>query len=579
MELQHINIENLNTTTINVRKKGAKDIGDILPSIRSLGVLQPLLVRPNKDDTKCQGFEIVAGQRRFYAVQKLAEEAKESGISVDPLPCIVMEAGDDAKAIEASLAENIARLPMDEIDQYKAFSALSKQGQSVEYIASQFGISKRLVTQRLAIANLILPILNAYRAEKINAMTIRQLTMATKKQQKEWLELFNGDGYAPQGSHLKEWLFGGADIQVDTALFDLETYKGGIITDLFSENRYFDDAPKFWELQNIEIAKAKERYLDNGWSQVNILEVGESWYKWDFTKIAKTKGGAVYIEISRNGEVTFNEGYLTTKAVELLKKAESADEDTTPVLKPELTKAMQNYLDLHRHSAVRTELLNHSGVALRLCVAQMIAGSSLWSIKADAQKANTEVISHSLETNNAEDKFDDQRQVVRDLLGCGKDTNDTLVQRKEDWKNCHDLYEVFAKLIALTDEQVTTIITFVVAETLPNGSAMVEVLGEMLCVDMMESWSPDDAFFDLLRDKEAINAIIKHVGTKASADGNISATAKVQKGIIRDYLDGTRTGGKKDWEPRYMRFPMASYTKRGGIEAMSNWKSVKKHFC
>lgn len=61
MELQHINIENLNTTALNVRKKGAKDIGDILPSIRSMGVLQPLLVRPKTDDPKGQGFEIVAG--------------------------------------------------------------------------------------------------------------------------------------------------------------------------------------------------------------------------------------------------------------------------------------------------------------------------------------------------------------------------------------------------------------------------------------------------------------------------------------------------------------------------------------
>ena len=41
-------------------------------------------------------------------------------------------------------------------------------------------------------------------------------------------------------------------------------------------------------------------------------------------------------------------------------------------LKPELTKAMQNYLDLHRHAAVRTELLGHQGIALRLAVAQII---------------------------------------------------------------------------------------------------------------------------------------------------------------------------------------------------------------
>ena len=111
MELQHIELNNLKTTALNVRKKGAKDIDDLVPSIRSLGLLQPLLVRQN-----CEGYEIIAGQRRFYALQKLSEEQ-----NIEPVPCIIMAQGDDAKAIEASLAENVARLPMDEIDQSHLF--------------------------------------------------------------------------------------------------------------------------------------------------------------------------------------------------------------------------------------------------------------------------------------------------------------------------------------------------------------------------------------------------------------------------------------------------------------------------
>lgn len=194
MELQHINLNDLKPASINVRKKGGKDVGDLIPSIRSLGVLQPLLVRPN-----CEGFEVVAGQRRYHALAALAEEGVD-----DPVPCIVMADGDDAKAIEASLAENIARLPMDEIDQYKAFAALVKQGASVEDIASQFGVTERLVTQRLAIANLIGPILTAYRKDEIDPQTVRILTMATKSQQKKWIELFKReDEHAPLGYRLK----------------------------------------------------------------------------------------------------------------------------------------------------------------------------------------------------------------------------------------------------------------------------------------------------------------------------------------------------------------------------------------
>ena len=134
---------------------------------------------------------------------------------------------------------------------------------------------------------------------------------------------------------------------------------------------------------------------------------------------------------------------------------------------------------------------------------------------------------------------------------------------------------------------------------------MVEVLGNLLSVDMADCWQVNETsaqsvsvrsiFLDLLRDKEAINAMLKHIGGKRVADGNISATAKVQKKIIADYLDGTREGGKQEagsaiarqgskkatssnWQPRYMDFPMRAYTKRDGINAIEDWKAVKKHY-
>lgn len=573
MKLQHIKIENLKTTNLNVRKKGGKDIGDLLPSIRSMGILQPLLVRPN-----CEGYEIVAGQRRYYAAQKIAEEVSETGASIEPLPCIIMEAGDDAKAIEASLAENIARLPMDEIDQYKAFSALVKQGLSAEDIAAQFGITERLVQQRLAIANLINPILSAYRKEEISAGTIRSLTLATKRQQKQWWELFKSDEYAPQGHSLKEWLFGGANIPTSNALFDVEDYKGAIVSDLFGDVRFFADTDKFWSIQNQVIARAKERYLANGWSDVILLEIGDYWSSWEYCKTAKKDGGKVYVRIANDGEVTFHEGYLTEKEAKRLEKASNGTEPEKPTERPELTKPMQNYLDLHRHSVVRTELLSQNDIALRLAVAQIIAGSSLWTIHADPQKANTDAIAESLATNKAEDKFAEERQKVRELLDWSDDVADTIVPAKNDWQRQNDIHEMFAKLIELDDATVTRILTFVVAESLPAGSTIVETLGNLLSVEMGEYWQVDTAFLDLHRDKEAINAMLKHIGGKRVADGNISATAKVQKKIIADYLDGTRQPQKKDWQPRYMDFPMCAYTKRGGIPAIENWNSAKKHY-
>ena len=208
MKMIHLNLEQLTLSPLNVRKIGGKEIADLVPSIRSLGIIQPLLVRQIAQDGADNGdgtgtasrYEIVAGQRRYHALVKLAGD----GIA-DPVPCMVMEDGEDAKAVEASLSENIARLPMDEIDQYKAFAALQKTGLDIPEIASRYGVTERLVGQRLAIATIMQPILNAYRREEIGADTLRAMTMATPRQQKAWWKLFRDEeAYAPQGRALRE---------------------------------------------------------------------------------------------------------------------------------------------------------------------------------------------------------------------------------------------------------------------------------------------------------------------------------------------------------------------------------------
>ncbi len=563
MKLTHLKLEEIFPSKLNVRKKGGGDISDLLPSIRSLGVLQPLLVRPDGE-----AYEIIAGGRRYRALLKLAEE----GIA-EPVPCAVMEEGDDAKAIEASLAENIARLPMDEIDQYKAFAALVKKGMDPADVAAQFGVTERLVKQRLAIANLIGPILTAYRKEDIDPGTIRILTLATKAQQKAWWELFTDEEqYPPYGQALKDWLFGGQHIPVTAALFAEEEYPGAIIADLFGEERYFADAASFWPLQNKAIAEKRDAYLAAGWKEVVILEPGERFATWEHAKVARKKGGKVFIAIARNGAVTFHEGYLTAKEARRLEKAQAGksgegDGDAaadTKVSRPECTKAMVNYIDLHKHAAVRTGLLAHPKVALRLSVAHIIAGSSLWSVHPEPQKAHSGDIGESLAGSAAEKQFSKEREAIRTLLAIeepGADEDHRIVPPGL-FKHERELADILAMLLPMDDGTVLRILTFVMAETLEAGTGLIEGLGLLLKTDMADWWSPDDTFFDLLRDKPAINAMLREVADEATADAHLSSTAKVQKKIIADCLSGEGRTKVEDWQPRYMRFPGTGYTGR-----------------
>src|SRR3546814_11647409 len=95
----------------------------------------------------------------------------------------------------------------------------------------------------------LFPYTTLFRAE-IDAETIRHLTLANKAQQRAWLALFEGDDtYAPRGSQLKAWLFGGGAISVKAALFDMADYSGQIVTNLFEEDGYFADSDAFWAAQ------------------------------------------------------------------------------------------------------------------------------------------------------------------------------------------------------------------------------------------------------------------------------------------------------------------------------------------
>lgn len=313
MKQAFIDIKNLKLSPLNVRKHGDKNGADLIPSIKANGVIQSLLVRKN-----CDGYEVLAGQRRYNAALAVAKEQ-----DIEPLPCLILEEGDDASAIEASLAENIARLPMDELDQFEAFRKLSKQGRSIEDIAAAFGVTDRLVKQRLALADLHAPILKAYRErEDIKAGDLRLLTMATKKQQRAWWKLAQSEEeYPPLGHRLKSWLFDGDAIPVSNALFNIETYEGAITSDLFGDEQYFSDSAKFWEHQSRAIAELAAEYKDEGWPVI-VHDVGQRWYKWDCVQVSKEEGGEIHITCAANGEVSIHEGYLDEKLYRKRQKAE-----------------------------------------------------------------------------------------------------------------------------------------------------------------------------------------------------------------------------------------------------------------
>lgn len=565
MKLDFIPLDKLSVSKANMRyARKAPDVADILPTVRSRGVIQPVIVRPNCGPGL---FEIVAGRRRFHAAMIVADERRSAGeLEADPMPCAILDDGDDAAAIEASLIENMARLDADEVTQWETFTKLVKQGRSAADIAATFGLPDLAIKRVLALGNLLPRIRAMYAAEEIDRATVRHLTLASKSQQRAWLALADDDNaYLPTGHQLKAWLFGGQSIPVKHALFDVEASGLPTVADLFGDDAYFADADAFWTAQDAAIEARRAAAIEDGWADAIVVPPSDHFSTWEYERAGKRKGGRVYLDVRASGEVIVHEGYVSRKEAARLAKSDSPSTEPKPA-RPEVTGTMQTYIDLHRHAAVRAALTGHPHVALRLFVAHAIGGSLLWRITPEPQSTRSDAVRDSLDNSRAEAEFDERRRAVLAVLGFSPDeptvTGGDIGRGGDDY----GVVGLFHRLLDLPDAVVIEIIAVVMGETLASGSAAVEAVGVQIGVEMSRYWQADDAFFELIRDHEVMLRIVAEVADEGVARANANEKTKTLKRIVRDQLAGENGRERRaGWVPRWMAFPPSAYTVRGGV--------------
>lgn len=411
----------------------------------------------------------------------------------------------------------------------------------------------------LALANLLPEILSLYEAEDIRTGTVQALTMATKEQQKKWLALYHSDDYAPTDYQLKAWLTGDAQIETKFALFDMTNFDGQIITDLFGETEYFSDPDQFWPLQNAAIAEAVNDWKAEGWTDVVVLERGAYFDRYEHGQRSMEQGGKVYVQVGHDGTVTPFIGYLPRADIKKIDAILGKGTDAKPKAKsdkPEMSGPLVQYVDLHRHSVIRATLLDHPKVALRLTVAHMLVGSDRWSVEPQKTTARKESTTESVATSKGAGLLETERQAIYDLVGISQfDSPYSPNKRLADG----DIVDIFAKLLTLDDETVLRVMTLAMAESLEAGGEIVEALTYAMPIDMKSLWAPDDAFFGILRDKRVINAMVKDIAGKRTADGVLTDTGKAQKQIIRNRMAGHGAEAKPDWRPKWMQVPATHY--------------------
>lgn len=141
-EFRHINIDDVSPNPQQPRSAfDANALDELAASIGEVGVLQPVVVRPEEDGS----FTLVAGERRWRA-------ARRAGLTEIPA---VVRTSDSRGSLTAALIENLQREDLSPLEEAAAFhQLLEEHGMTHDQVASAVGKSRPAVSNTLRLLQL-----------------------------------------------------------------------------------------------------------------------------------------------------------------------------------------------------------------------------------------------------------------------------------------------------------------------------------------------------------------------------------------------------------------------------------------
>ena len=137
VETNKIPIKDLSRNKFQPRKNFNKEnLEELTNSIREQGVIQPIVVRPDK--TNDGKYEIIAGERRWLASQNAG---------LHEIPVVILDV-DDNKSLEFAIVENVQRQDLNPIEEAKSYQRLIN-----DFNYNQEKLSKFIGKSRSYIAN------------------------------------------------------------------------------------------------------------------------------------------------------------------------------------------------------------------------------------------------------------------------------------------------------------------------------------------------------------------------------------------------------------------------------------------
>ncbi len=212
---QFLAIDTIHESTTNPRRTfDEAKLYELSESIKHNGLIQPITVRPNN-----QGFEIVAGARRYRAAQ-LAE--------LFSVPARIVEI-DDAKALEWQLVENSQRVDVHPYEEAQGFQRLLDiPGYDVAALVEKSGKSASHVYARLSLLQLIPTVADAFTQERITASHANLIARLPQESQAEAFEQCwrkdwqDKEPHLLPAKHVAAWIQANLYLSLADAPFDRE---------------------------------------------------------------------------------------------------------------------------------------------------------------------------------------------------------------------------------------------------------------------------------------------------------------------------------------------------------------------
>jgi ParB family chromosome partitioning protein len=156
-----------------------EELQELVHSIREIGVLQPIVVRPIPGATGTEPqYELIMGERRLRAT-------KELGLST--IPAIVKDTPDDAMLRDA-LLENLHRAQLNPLEEASAYQQLLADfGITQEQLGQRIGRSRPQITNTIRLLRLPSPVQRRVAAGVLSAGHARAILAAPDAEAMEYL--------------------------------------------------------------------------------------------------------------------------------------------------------------------------------------------------------------------------------------------------------------------------------------------------------------------------------------------------------------------------------------------------------